>query len=236
MNDFGKGNQEDQGSVNRRDRLDIRARLRGKAMAWLLRSLKATWRIRTDNRDTLDELYRSGNPFILCFWHGKYVPVLPLFEGYRAYVLTSLSTRGNVIAAICRNFGYDTAQVPDRGGEASLQVMKETLSRFPAAAIAVDGPLGPYHVVKKGVPLLASAIGYSLLPVSLELSRKKVLVERWDLMEIPKAFSKMAMAVGEPLEVPEGISIEQAQDLADRLGEALKELDVRASEILSKGF
>ena len=219
--------------VDRQEEYDFPTRLRGKAMAGVLRLLRSTWRIRTENMETFDKLYRSRTPFILCFWHGKYIPVLPLFEGYRACVLTSLSARGDVIAVICNSFGYDTAQVPDRGGGASLNLMMERLSKSPAGAIAVDGPLGPYHLVKKGVPLLASAIGYSLLPVSLELGRKWIQKKRWDRMEVPVPLSTLALAVGEPIEVPEGLSPGEAQIWADRLGDSLMELDIRASGMLT---
>jgi len=184
--------------------------------------------------ESLQELYASGTPFILCFWHGKYVPVLPLFEGYRACVLTSLSGRGNVIAEICRNFGYDYAQIPDRGGEVSFHIMKEALARSRAAAIAVDGPLGPYHVVKRGVPLLASATGYRLLPLSLEAQRKKVKENRWDLMEIPKPFSRAMLVIGDPLEIPPGVSLEEAALWAGRLGDSLRALDARAARGLGE--
>jgi len=221
--------------VNRApDKTSAAQRLRGSFLALSLRLMRATWRVRMEGREKFDELYTSGTPFILCFWHGKYIPVLPLFEGYRACVLTSLSGRGNVIARICRSFGYDYIQIPDRGGEASLRIMQDALLRFPAAAIAVDGPLGPYHVVKKGVTILASTLGYRLLPMSLEAQSKKVQEYRWDKMEFPKPFSRINVIIGDPVEVPPGLSPEGAAAWAGLLADSLDSLDSKAAQGLKR--
>lgn len=209
-------------------------RIRGRLTALILRLLGASWRLRVQGMEKFQEIYDSGTPFILCFWHGKYIPVLPLFRGYKASVLTSLSSRGNVIGEICRSFGYDYVQIPDRGGEASLWTMEDALSRSRAVAIAVDGPLGPYHVVKKGVTMLASALGYRLLPLSLEADNKKVQVNRWDRMEFPKPFSRIMLVIGDPMEVPPGLSSEDATAWAGRLADSLEALDRKAAQGLKE--
>ena len=205
-------------------------RIKGRVLASVLRLLKASWRMEIEGREIFEGLYAEGTPFILCFWHGKYIPVLPIFQGYRACVLTSLSSRGNVIGEICRNFGYDYVQIADRGGESSMKIMEEALSRSRAAAIAVDGPLGPYHVVKKGVTMLASALGYHLLPLSLETENKKVQKHRWDRMEVPLPFSRIKLVIGDPIEVPPGLSPGKARVWTDLLADSLNRLDSKAAE------
>lgn len=221
--------------MNRPGHKSLLVKVRARFLALVLRLLRVSWRLRVEGMDKFEELYTAGTPFILCFWHGKYVPVLPIFQGYRASVLTSLSGRGNVIGEICSNFGYDYVQIPDRGGEASLRIMEDALLKSKAAAIAVDGPLGPYHVVKKGVAMMASAMGYRLLPLSLEAERKIVQEHRWDLMEIPKPFTRIVVAIGDPLEVPAGLSPSEAAAWAGTLGDSISRLDRLAARRLREG-
>jgi lysophospholipid acyltransferase (LPLAT)-like uncharacterized protein len=130
----------------------VSIKLKGILFAWLLRSQCRTWRLCIQGREYLDRLYGSQNPFLLCFWHGKYVPIFPLLGGYRACVVSSLSERGSVIAEICRNFGYQSAQIPDRSEDGALIAFGEALSGARAVGTAVDGPLGPCHLVKTKNP------------------------------------------------------------------------------------
>lgn len=212
-----------------RQKGELRSRVKSRIIAALLRLLRTTWRIRFYGLDTLRTLYSEGTPFILCFWHGKYVPIIPLLEGYRATVLTSRSSRGDILVRIFSNFGYDSIQIPDHGGETSLRMM-EGLSRSPAAAIAVDGPLGPYHVVKRGVIRLASDIGFLLLPVSLDARPSIVLSGRWDRMEIPMPFSRVRLRIGTPVQPPAvSLNRDETDHWASRLAETMEDMEERTA-------
>lgn len=201
--------------------------MEGFLAAWFLRSQRATWRIYIEGREQLDRLFAS-EPFVLCFWHGKYLPIFPVLEGYKAYVLTSRSQRGNIITEICRNFGYKTAQISDRPGHGAQSQMKEVLSEARAVGIAVDGPLGPLHRVKSGVIRIASTLGFTLLPVSMDCKQKMVSKKRWDHMEFPLPFTRVYMVFGKPIKLPIDLTNEQIPEWADHLAEAIIDLDRKA--------
>lgn len=206
-------------------------KLKGLLIAWGLRSQRLTWRVRCEGRRYMDQLYSKGIPFLLCFWHGKYVPIFPLLEGYKACVISSESNRGSIIAEICGRFGYQSAQIPDRKGSGALMLMEEALSGARAGGIAVDGPLGPRHEVKTGVILTASEFGFNLLPVSVGIRWKVVLTKRWDRMELPIPFTTICLAFGKPIKVPPKLSKGQTQQWADHLAEAITMLDGKAQDI-----
>ena len=107
--------------------------------------------------------------------------------------------------------------------------MKETLGHFTAAAIAVDGPVGPYHIVKHGAVRLASELGYAIVPVSFAARRTHVLAERWDKMEVPKLFSRVCMVLGKPIELPTHLSEAAVHDWSKKLHDVLEEINARAS-------
>lgn len=207
-------------------------KLKGRILYWLLRLQRWTWRVHIEGRERLTQLYAGNKRFLFCFWHGKYVPLFPLLKGYQACVVSSRSERGSVIAEICRNFGYESAQIPDQPGRDSLMLMGDALSEAQAGALAVDGPLGPRHRVKHGVIRMASARGFDLLPVSLDSRRKMVFNKRWDRMEFPLPFTKVCLVFGEPIKVPPEFRPGQARGLVDNLAKAIARLDKKAENMV----
>lgn len=211
----------------------LRPRALGTIWATLLRIQCATWRLHIEGLEAFDADLERRRGVIAAFWHGTYIPLFALLRDRDAVVFTSLSRRGAVISEICRRFGYQTVELPDHGGDASIETMREALSRpdgFRAAGLAVDGPLGPHHEVKRGAIQLASALGWRIYPMSIASSRKRVFPERWDRREVPKAFSRVAMVVGEPLEPPKFLADSKAWQT--RLAEALVAGDRRAAGLV----
>lgn len=207
-------------------------KFKGFLFAWILRLQCLTWRVCFQGREQLDQLYNTEKRFLVCFWHGKYVPIFPLLEGYKACVISSQSVRGSIIAEICRNFGYQSAQIPDQPKRDSRKLMREILFDVPAVGTAVDGPLGPYHQIKQNMIRAASVLGFDLLPVSVSSRRKIVLNKRWDRMELPLPFTRVCLVFGNPIRVPPNLNHEQIRQLADRLAKAIADLDYKAEKVV----
>ena len=178
-----------------------------------------------DGLQPLNEMLADGRPVLVAFWHGKYVPLFSLLRGRPAGVFTSCSFRGEVEGEICRRFGYRCVQVPDQGWEHPLNVMRRALAAESAWGLAVDGPRGPYHRVKRGVFKLASELGYAIVPASVVSRQKRVLAHRWDRMELPRFFADVYLMLGEPLEVPSGLAPDELRVWASRLRERLEDLE-----------
>lgn len=220
---------------SRERRHGLRARVLGRIWAWVLRLEVATWRIETEGLDRAERMFDRGERFLLTCWHGKYLSLFPLFRGRRACIFSSESRRGDVLAQICQQFGYECVQIPDHGRDRSLDLMREALPNYVAGAIAVDGPLGPYHVVHRGAIQLASELGFVLLPVSVAAHRKRVQTHRWDRMEFPRVFTRVYLVIGEPIEVPPGLKPEEIASWAGRLHDAIEAVDKRAEQKVSSG-
>lgn len=212
-------------------------RARWLAFAWslALRLQSASWRVTVRGLDRFDARLAEGRPVFALFWHGKYTPLFALLRGRRAVIFTSLSARGDVIAGICRHFGYTPIQLADHGGDASLGLMREALRGAPACGIAVDGPLGPYHAVKRGPIQLASELGFLVFPVTFAARRSRVDLGRWDRFELPALFTRMVLLVGDEIEIPPGVGEDHPVALerwTERLHRELDALDRRAAEML----
>lgn len=180
----------------------------------------------------MDRLYSDEKRFLLCFWHGKYIPIFPLLEGYEACVVSSRSERGNIIAEISKNFGYQSAQIPDRPKRDSLKLISKALSDVGAGATAVDGPLGPRGRVKSSVIRMASALQLDLLPLSVDSRWKIVFNKRWDRMEIPLPFTKIYLVFGEPIRVPTELRARHVHNWTDNLAKAITQVDKMAENMI----
>lgn len=213
-------------------------RVRLLAHLWVLafRLQLASWREAVHGLEHLDGLIARGLPALAVFWHGKYTPLFALLRGRRAVVFTSLSFRGAVIAEICRRFGYRPVQLADRGGEESFDRMRRELTGAGLCGIAVDGPLGPYHQVKRGPVRLASELGLLVVPITFAAARSRVAAERWDRMELPRLFTRVVFLLGEPIEIPGGLAPDGDPGALDawaaRLRDVLEDLDRRAAALV----
>ncbi len=222
-----------------RPQVRFSAKLTGWLWAIALKLLCQSWDKRYEGFESIDEKRHEGKKMMLCFWHGKYLPIFALCRwlwieqrAESACVFTSYSARGQVIAEICRNFGLDCIQIPDRGQKHSYSLMKRALASHTSGVIAVDGPLGPNRRVKQGAIRLASDLNYMLVPASVYTKSKKIVEQRWDKMEIPKPFTTIGLSMGAPIGVPSNISKTQIRTLMNHLFETLENLEASARRLI----
>jgi len=199
--------------------------------AGVLRLAHATWRTDVKELEKLDTLRRAGRRVLVVFWHGKYFPLFPLMAGRQARIFSSPSFRGAVVAELSRRFGNDGVILPAESGKRPRAAMVEALRDASLAALIVDGPLGPYHKVKRGALDVCSQLGFVILPVSAAGARQWVMEKRWDKREFPKPFTRVAMTVGDPIAVPSPLAPGAVRVLKQRLQESLEGLDRRAAEM-----
>lgn len=201
-------------------------RFLARALSAVLRVCSATWRGTVIGGERLEAHAAGGTRFLVAFWHGDYLPLFTQLRGRRACIVTTRSCRGRVLAGLGACFGHHAVQIPE-GGEPALAALHAALAQEPLAGLAVDGPHGPYHLVKRGVIQLASELGLAVLPVATH-ARWKIQLWRWDRMTIPLPFTRIALVLGQPLAVPAGLGPEEVPIWAERLARDLAELDREA--------
>jgi lysophospholipid acyltransferase (LPLAT)-like uncharacterized protein len=167
----------------------------------IINALGHTLRWRVAGLHHLDAIVASGRQPIMAFWHGRILPATFYFRRRGIVVITSENFDGEWIARIIERFGYGTARgSTSQGGRKAMLKLVREMSRGRAAGFTVDGPRGPARVVQPGAVWLAKATGNPVLPFHLEASSHWT-ARSWDRTQVPKPFSTVALAIGEPIEV-----------------------------------
>ena len=167
----------------------------------VIRALAATWRWHVEGYAHYESIVASGRQPIMAFWHGRILPATVFFKNRGIVVITSQNFDGEWIAGIIRRFGYGTARgSSSRGGARALVQLRRDLAAGRPAGFTLDGPRGPARVAQPGAVFLAGATGYPILPFHFEASRFWEM-NSWDRTQVPKPFSRVALAIGAPLHV-----------------------------------
>src|SRR5207247_1580138 len=114
-------------------------------------------------------------------------------------LITSENFDGEWIAGIIERFGYGTARgSTSRGAVKALVQLKRDMAEGKPAAFTLDGPRGPAKVAQAGAIWLAKATGNPIIPFHIEADRYWTATS-WDRTQIPKPWSNVAIAIGEPM-------------------------------------
>jgi len=150
-----------------------------------------------------EKLIKSGEPFILPFWHGDLVLTsflsLHIKLHSRTIIMVGLSQVGEIGTRFLEMLGYNVV----RGSRKSRpkEVMEDLMDAFHQGGItgfAVDGPSGPAGVVKPGAVLCAREAGVPIVPIGFKVY-KKWRINSWDKTVIPRPFSKCIAIIGAPM-------------------------------------
>ena len=167
----------------------------------IIAALGSTYRWRVQGLEHYESIVASGKQPIFAFWHGRILPATLFWKNRGIVVMTSQNFDGEWIAGIIRRFGYGTARgSTSRGGARALVQLRQGLADGRPAAFTIDGPRGPARVAQPGAVFLAGATGQPIMPFHIEADRFWT-TNSWDRTQVPKPFSTVAVAIGEPIHV-----------------------------------
>ena len=200
--------------------------------AVLLRLVKASWHLEPTGLDVIQQALDRRERLLIAFWHGKHVSLFPLMEGFDACILTSRSFRGEVIAGLCRRFGYHCVILGHQRGRELQEKLDVILQTHRCLAVAVDGPLGPYHEARFGPVRLASRLQLLVFPLSMKAQHKIVMKKRWDKMEFPLPFSRVLLGVGQPFKIPAEVQPGELKTWTDKIQKHIENTDQMIDKLL----
>jgi lysophospholipid acyltransferase (LPLAT)-like uncharacterized protein len=198
----------------------------------LINALGHTLRWRVEGLHHYDAIVAAGRQPVMAFWHGRILPATFYFRGRGIVVITSENFDGEWIARIIERFGYGTARgSTTRGGKRAMLQLRRDMESGKPAGFTVDGPRGPARVAQPGAIWLAKTTGNPVLPFHLEASSHWSL-RSWDRTQIPKPFTTVALAVGEPMPIQTDASDVQLEVARAELDARLQQLESRTFQLL----
>ena len=175
----------------------------------------------------------NGRRPIMAFWHGRVLTATYFFRRRGIVVMISENFDGEWIARIIESFGFRTSRgSTSRGGQRALLQLKREMEGGLPSGFAVDGPRGPARKAQPGAVWLAKLTGNPVVPFHMEASSYWSL-NSWDRTQIPKPFSTVALAVGQPIEVPADADDATLEKKRIQLEESLFKLEQTSTEMLT---
>ena len=198
----------------------------------LIAALGRTLRWRVEGYEHYDAIRRQGEHPIFAFWHGRILPATWFWRDRDIVVMTSENFDGEWIARIIGRFGYGVARgSTSRGGARALAQLRREMRAGKSAAFTLDGPRGPARTVQPGAVWLSGLTGNPILPFHIEAARYWA-ANSWDRTQMPKPFSPVAVAIGEPIRVEAQATDAEREAARVAIQGALARLSARTEEML----
>lgn len=163
-----------------------------KLAIFLIRFIGKSLRIRT-----IGKMPKGRAIFV--FWHSDSFALLYIYRFRGIIGLTSTHRDGEYMTRISIGLGYKIVRGSSRsnGARGLLSLLKIKEGSF---ALTPDGPRGPRHLVKMGIPKLAELSRLPIVPVGVYLS-DKIRFNSWDKYLLPLPLSKCIVYMGEAIPI-----------------------------------
>ena len=193
-----------------------------------IRVLASTWRYRVINGEAVAAQRRAGQPIILALWHGQMLVPLWHHRGQGIAILISEHRDGEIIARIAEALQLHTVRgSTSRGAGRALVGLTRALAEGRDIAITPDGPRGPAESFAPGALVASHRSGAPIVAIGVHAPRAWRL-RSWDRFIIPKPFSRVTIAYGDPA-VVEAQSPRDAAGQADAFQELMRRTVARAA-------
>lgn len=197
---------------------------------YVIRAISRTWR-----KEQVNVERAKLKPAIFAIYHGDLVvgafelpEILPQVD-----VLASRSRDGSLVARFVHMFrGARTIRgSSSRGGTGALLSMGKSLRRGRAVVIPIDGPRGPFGVVKPGVIAVASQTGAPIIAGAV-LTDSAWRFRSWDRAFVCKPKARVRFIYGEPLFVPPDADRPTIEEYRLKLEQRLHEIHHAADGLI----
>lgn len=204
-------------------------RIVGNAAYYVMHLLRATLRVKVK----ISPLVDPNTPYLVAFWHGKqFLPAVMLNKHHNTprCAMVSPSRDGAMLAVFLEKSGYQVIRGSSRdSGTRALMATKERLEGGSSIGFAIDGPIGPIHVIKPGITFLAQKCNTKIIPIGVAYKKFWIFHKAWDKFQLPKPFTKAVLIMGAPF------SVKADEDLKDAclfLEKRMQEVQREANELL----
>jgi lysophospholipid acyltransferase (LPLAT)-like uncharacterized protein len=197
----------------------------------MIRGLGSTLQLRYSGEGSVLKMVEERSPFVLVFLHGRQFLLVHGLRGWPLAIMTGISYMGEIQSRILESFGIKTIKGSSKGGGARvLATMVKMVRNGMVGAFAVDGPRGPYGVVKPGAVYVAKKLGVPLVPVTTSAASSTLITSAWDRYLLPFPFSSSLIQFGEIITLDDDLSDEAVRRDCRMVEKVLEDLTRQADE------
>lgn len=169
----------------------------------LIKLISLTYRFKILDLEKEKEILDNKKRLVYASWHQRFFPGITFFSTRKPIaIIISKSNDGEMIARAVDILGwYPVRGSSSRGGKQALEKIKElALAKYKIGHI-VDGPQGPFGVVKPGLIKIAQAADLPIVP-TITSAQRKWIFNSWDRFMVPKPFSRIIIRFGDAIHIP----------------------------------
>lgn len=162
-------------------------------IVWLFyKTLSATWRVKVEEPESMQNFIKNKEGLILAHWHGDEVALISQVKRYQIATITSTSKDGEMMNFVLHLLGGKTSRGSStRGGVGALKGIIKLAKEGHNCSFAVDGPKGPIYKAKPGVFELSRLMNGTIYAAGVSCDRKWVFEKAWNKAYLPKPFAKL---------------------------------------------
>lgn len=217
-------------------------RLQGWGLSVYAGLVQHTARYQVGGQKYIRRARAAGRPFIFAAWHGMTM----MLTGYLAarddlsqYVLVVPDdSRGAILSVWARRLGgipfAISMEAESMVAARRLLALIRHMRRGKRLYLNPDGPDGPSHEPKGGVVFIARKAGAAIIPAGA-YTATGYRIPRWDRYVVPFPCSRIAVVLGEPLEVSLELDADRNHPYVEQtramVRERLNEVELAAEEL-----
>ena len=167
---------------------------------WIFQILFSLNKISIKGEKNLIELLKSGEPIMLCVWHGRLLfPSWYMRKHTSLHIISSRHFDSELLAHILRRWSYKLIRgSTNKGGTRVIRKMKKIFKEGGIVAVTNDGPKGPARIAKSGSISLDIKNNVNIITVTGSAT-KYWQMKSWDRFILPKPFGKIHIVISNPL-------------------------------------
>lgn len=186
--------------------------------------------VRVSGHGNFEKLNKDKQTCIICYWHqhhifGTWYMRQLVKQGMNIGFLISPSEDGDMSAKLANKWGFRVIRGSShRTGAKAMRDLFNVITKVKISPVNTsDGPTGPLHVFKPGAIMLAQLTGAPIVLFSYSADRYWKL-KSWDEFIIPKPFSKISIAISEPVYINKKITADEIKEMQDKMQNTLQQL------------
>ena len=201
----------------------------------IIRLISMTYRIIVINPEIEKSIFARGEVPVYISWHQRFFPGITFFaQRHHISIMISKSKDGDYISKIVHILGWTPVRGSStKGGKEALDELKRRAQEGCTIGHIIDGPKGPFGVVKPGLLVIAQHSGMPILPAIVS-SEKRWVFNSWDKFMVPKPFSRVIIMFDKETYIPSDIDSDEFERLRLSIQERLYELYREADDYWTK--